>query len=224
MGYVIVIEGTDGCGKQTQTEMLVNKLKDAGFDCVRQSFPNYDSPSSAPVKMYLGGEFGDSDSSLDAYQAGVLFACDRLCTYQKDLKNFYDRGGIIIFDRYVSSNMLHQAGKIKDRAEVDKYCDWLENLEFDTLKLPRPDRVIFLNVPVEVSIRLAHERVGLKAMTQKDIHENNPEHLLHAYESGRYMCKKYGWNVVNCVENDTLRTRESISDEIFGIIKSDLQK
>lgn len=222
MGYIIVIEGTDGCGKQTQTERLIEKLIGDGHRVLRQSFPNYSSPSSEPVKMYLGGEFGNDDNSLDAYQAGVLFATDRLCTYQKDLKNFYDAGGIIVFDRYVTSNMLHQAGKIRDLSQVDKYCDWLENLEYDTLKLPRPNKVIFLDVPVEVSMRLAHERAGLKANTQKDIHEQNPEHLLHAYNSGKYMCQKYGWTRISCVENGNLRSIEDIANDVYNSVKQDI--
>ena len=218
MGYIVVIEGTDGCGKQTQTELLAKKLESVGYNVKKFSFPNYDSPSSAPVKMYLGGEFGSSDMSLDAYQASVLFSVDRLCSYQKELKDFYESDGVIIFDRYVQSNMLHQAGKLRSKDEIDKYCDWLDGLEFDTLKLPRPNQVIFLDVPVEVSMRLAKEREGLKAHTSKDIHEQNPEHLLHAYSAGKYMCEKYNWQVVNCVENNCLRTRESIADDVYDIV------
>ena len=224
MGYIIVIEGTDGCGKQTQTERLYNKLVELGYNVKRQSFPNYSSPSSEPVKMYLGGQFGNSDTSLDAYQASVLFAVDRLCTYKQDLQSFYENGGIIIFDRYVESNMLHQAGKISDPVQADKYCDWLDELEFDVLKLPRPNKIIFLDVPVEVSIKLAHDRGQLKANTPKDIHEQNPDHLLHAYNSGKRMSKKYNWNVVNCVQDMSLRSIESIAQDVFNIVKEDLER
>lgn len=224
MGYIVVIEGTDGSGKQTQTELLTERLKKGGVEVRRQSFPNYDSPSSAPVKMYLGGEFGDSDQSLDAYQASTLFGVDRLCTYNKDLKDFYEQGGVIIFDRYVESNMLHQAGKLRDKTEVDKFCEWLDQLEFGTLKLPRPNKVIFLDVPVEVSTRLAHARAGLKANTAKDIHEQNPEHLVHAYNAGMYMCDKYGWDKINCTVDGNMRSIEDISNEIFAHVYADLIK
>ncbi len=223
MGYVVVIEGTDGCGKQTQAERLTKRLNDMGYVTRKVSFPNYSSPSAEPVKMYLGGEFGDSDMSLDSYQASVLFTVDRLCTYQKDLKDFYQDGGIIVFDRYVESNKLHQAGKLGNLEEINVYCDWLDNLEYDTLKLPRPNKVIFLDVPVEVSMRLAHERGDLKAQTKKDIHEQNPEHLLHAYNCGKYMVDKYGWDSITCNEGDKMRTIEDISDEIFDIVVNDIK-
>lgn len=223
MGYIIVIEGTDGCGKQTQAERLTKKLQELGYNAKKVSFPNYDSPSASPVKMYLGGEFGNSDKSLDAYQASVLFSVDRLCTFQKDLKDFYENDGIIIFDRYVQSNMLHQAGKLSSLSEINDYCEWLDNLEFDVLKLPRANRVIFLDVPVEISIELAHSREGLKAQTSKDIHEQNPDHLLHAYSCGKYMIEKFGWDRIDCVVGNKMRTIEDIGNEIFDIVKSDLK-
>lgn len=224
MGYVVVIEGTDGCGKQTQAERLTKRLNDSGYVTRKVSFPNYSSPSASPVKMYLGGEFGDSDMSLDAYQASVLFTVDRLCTYNKDLKDFYLDGGIIVFDRYVQSNMLHQAGKLNNLEEINNYCDWLDALEFDTLKLPRPNKVIFLDVPVELSMKLAKERGELKAQTKKDIHEQNPDHLLHAYNCGKYMIDKYSWDSITCNEGDRMRTIEDISDEIFDIVIHDIEQ
>lgn len=223
MGYIIVIEGTDGCGKQTQTRALYERLKSCGYNVIIQSFPNYDSPSSSPVKMYLGGEFG-GEKSMDAYQASALYAVDRLCTYQKDLKQFYEDGGIILFDRYVESNMLHQAGKIEDREEVNKFLDWLERLEFGDLKLPRPNRVVFLDVPVEVSIKLAHERPNLKSNTKKDIHEENPEHIHRAYNSGKYVSQKYGWDVIQCTEDGKMKSIEAISDLIWEKVSQDFEK
>lgn len=224
MGYVIVIEGTDGCGKQTQAERLTNRLGELGYKVKKMSFPNYDSPSSAPVKMYLGGEFGATDKSLDAYQASVLFSVDRLCTYKKDLEKFYEDDGIIIFDRYVESNMLHQAGKLDNLYEIDEYCDWLDNLEFDILKLPRPNKILFLDVPLDISMQLAHARVDLKAHTPKDIHEQSQDHLQRAYNAGMYMCGKYNWDVVSCVSGSKMRSIEDISDEIFDMTISDIKK
>jgi len=142
VGFVVVIEGTDGSGKHTQTEALFNRLKEENYNVKMFSFPNYDSPSSSAVKMYLNGELGSSND-VDAYQASILYATDRLCTYLSELKDFYENGGIIVFDRYVTANILHQAGKIDDRDEVDKFLKWLDDLEFGTLKLPRPNTVIF---------------------------------------------------------------------------------
>ena len=211
MGYIIVIEGTDGCGKQTQARALMERLSSMGYPVMTQSFPNYESQSAGPVKMYLGGEFG-SDNSMDAYQASSLYAVDRLCTYKKNLESFYNNGGIIVMDRYVQSNMLHQAGKIGKRQDVDRYLEWLDNLEFDTLKLPRPNRVIFLDVPIEVSRRLMEERGIHKTGTVKDVHEENPEHLINAYKSGKYVSQKFGWDVIPCTEDGQMKAIDEISD------------
>lgn len=217
MGYIIVIEGTDGCGKNTQAKLLVERLAGIGYNVKLCSFPKYDSPSSAPVKMYLNGEFGDSNS-LDAYQSSVLYAVDRLCTYNTDLKEFYENDGIIVMDRYVYSNMLHQASKIKDKTEVDSYLDWLEEFEFGYLKLPRADKVLFLDVPVEISQRLKEER-AYKSGTTKDVHEEDVNHLKNAYNSGKYVSQKYGWDVISCVDGDKLKPIEEISDLIWSTIK-----
>ena len=222
MGYVIVIEGTDGSGKHTQTEALYNRLKRDGANVIMQSFPNYDSPSASAVKMYLGGEFGD-DKQVDAYQASIMYATDRLCTFLKSLKDFYDNGGIIVFDRYVTANILHQAGKIKDRKEVDEFLDWLDALEFGKLKLPRPNTVIYLDVPLDVSHALAVARGEYKTGTIRDIHEEDIEHMQRAYNNGKYVTQKYGWNVINCAKENQMRTIEDIHEEIYNIVKKDLE-
>lgn len=214
-GCVIVIEGTDGSGKQTQTNKLFERMLNNNLNVIKQSFPNYESPSSGPVKMYLAGELGANANSLDAYQASIFFAADRLCTFSQ-LKDHYDNGGIIVFDRYVSSNMVHQAGKIANISERDNYLSWLDNLEYNLCKLPRPDKVIFLDVPVEVSKRLANERADLKTGKKKDIHEEDAFHLKNAYDAGKYVAEKYGWDIVNCVnENNELKTIEEIHKEVY---------
>ena len=224
MGYIIVIEGTDGSGKQTQTEKLYNRLINDGYNVARQSFPNYSSPSSEPVKMYLGGELCENPSDLNAYQTSSLYAVDRLCTYQKTLKNFYESGGLIIFDRYVESNMLHQAGKIKDKVARDNFLAWLDNFEFEVLKLPRANQVVFLDVPPQVSIRLANARADLKVGKSKDIHEQDPQHLIDAYNAGQYVANKYGWTKINCIRDNNLKSIDEISDEIYAAITKDLER
>jgi dTMP kinase len=223
MGYIIVIDGTDGCGKQTQSTALFNRLIAEGYKAKLQSFPNYDSPSASPVKMYLGGEFG-SASSMDAYQASVLYAVDRMCTYMKDLKEFYESGGVIVMDRYVQANMLHQACKIGDKSEVDKFLEWLEKLEFGDLKLPRADKVIFLDVPVEVSRRLMEERGVHKSSTTRDVHEENIDHLKRAYESGKYCSEKLGWNTIECSIDGKMKSIEEISSLIWDVVALDIEK
>lgn len=223
MGYIIVITGTDGSGKQTQTEKLFTRLKSEGYNIIKQDFPNYSSSSCAPVKMYLSGEFGESDMSLDAYQASSLFSIDRLCTYNKTLRDHYEQGGIIIFDRYVESNMLHQAGKIADIEARDQFLDWLDDFEFGKLKLPRADKIIFLDVPVDISLSLARAREGLKNQSEKDIHENNTEHMYKAYESGKYVCNKYNWETIDCVKNGEMRTIDDIAEEIYNRVIADIK-
>ncbi|MCL2587172.1 MAG: thymidylate kinase [Firmicutes bacterium] len=198
---LIVIEGTDGSGKKTQTERLYKFLKERGDEVITLSFPNYDSPSSALVKSYLSGELGLSADCLDPYQASILFAADRVCT-MKQIYSKLEKPTTIILDRYVQSNMTHQAGKIKDREDLDKFLDWLDDFEFGVLKLPRVDKVVFLDVPVDISFRLSQERGQLKigeAFTQ-DIHEADKQHLLDTYNAAMHVAKKYGWSVINCID------------------------
>ena len=223
MGYIIVIEGTDGCGKQTQTSKLFDRLVQDGYKVKRQSFPNYASPSSEPVKMYLGGELCDTSNGLDAYQASALYAVDRLCTYHKDLKEFYENDGVIVFDRYVESNMLHQAGKIQDTEEREKFLSWLYNFEFNELKLPKANQVVFLDIPPQVSMQLANARENLKVGKSKDIHEQDPEHIINAYNAGQYVSTKYNWSRINCMDNDRLKSIDEISDEVYSLIIQNLK-
>ena len=214
----VVIEGTDGCGKKTQSEKLLGRLQNMGINCIRQSFPDYDSPGSAPVKMYLNGDFGDS-RSITAKQANALFAVDRFCSMKK-LEPHINAGGSIIFDRYVSSTMLHQAASISDEAELNEFLEYVDDFEFGTLGLPRPDIVFFLDVPVETSKRLANARAELKSGMQKDIHESDEDHLRNAYRSGKFVANKYNWEVISCVDDEgNLRSIEDINDEIYARCK-----
>ncbi len=217
-GKFIVIEGTDGSGKKTQAKILCEKLNEAGINCIVQSFPNYDSPACTPVKMYLNGEFGDI-GCLDAYQANSLYAVDRLCTMM-GLKDHIENGGSIVFDRYVESTMLHQAALIENQEERDKFLDYVNDFEFGKLKLPKPDLVIFLDVPVEVSKKLADSRGEYKSGNKKDILEQDISHLTKAYNSGKYVANKYGWTQISCLnESGNLKSIEEISNDIFKVVK-----
>lgn len=217
-GKFIVIEGTDGSGKKTQAKILCEKLNEAGINCIVQSFPNYDSPACTPVKMYLNGEFGDI-GCLDAYQANSLYAVDRLCTMM-GLKDHIENGGSIVFDRYVESTMLHQAALIENQEERDKFLDYVNDFEFGKLKLPKPDLVIFLDVPVEVSKKLADSRGEYKSGNKKDILEQDISHLTKAYNSGKYVANKYGWTQISCLnESGNLKPIEEISNDIFEVVK-----
>lgn len=217
-GKFIVIEGTDGSGKKTQAKILCEKLNEAGINCIVQSFPNYDSPACTPVKMYLNGEFGDI-GCLDAYQANSLYAVDRLCTMM-GLKDHIENGGSIVFDRYVESTMLHQAALIENQEERDKFLDYVNDFEFGKLKLPKPDLVIFLDVPVEVSKKLADSRGEYKSGNKKDILEQDISHLTKAYNSGKYVANKYGWTQISCLnESGNLKSIGEISNDIFEVVK-----
>lgn len=224
-GIIISIEGTDGAGKHTQQQLLLQDLKEQGYDVFDKSFPNYDSDSSAPVKMYLKGEFGGSANCLDAYQASLLYAVDRMCTYNKEIKSHYENGEIILFDRYVQSNFIHQCSKIDDFDEKMKFIDWEENLEYDTCKLPRPDLVFFIEMPVEKSLELARARAEYKTGEAKDIHEEDTSYMEKSYNNGITLAKELGWNLIHCVdENNNLKSIETIHEEIMTLVNEFLSK
>lgn len=216
-GIIISIEGTDGAGKHTQQQLLLEDLKEMGYKVFDQSFPNYDSNSSAPVKMYLGGELGSQANCLDAYQASALYAVDRLCTYKKTVEEHYKNGEIILFDRYVQSNFIHQCSKIDDEDEKMKFLEWEENLEYDTFKLPRPDIIFFVEMPVEKSLELARARADYKTGETKDIHEEDTSYMTKSYNNGVNLAKKLGWTLIHCVdENDKIKSIDEIHAEIMS--------
>ena len=220
MGKLIIIEGTDGSGKQTQTELLYKKLKKIkGEDKVKKiSFPNYESRASEPVKMYLAGEFGKTAESVNAYAASVLYSVDRFASFKTEWEEFYNNGGIVISDRYTISNMIHQVPKILDKAEREKYLDWLIDLEWRKIGIPKPDVVFFLDIPFEFSQKLMQDRENkITGEKEKDIHEKDKNYLRNAYETAKQLSLKYGWNVISCVSEDKLRTIKDINDEMLKI-------
>ncbi len=224
MGKLFVIDGTDGSGKQTQFELLTKKLKENNIDFKTADFPNYESPSSSLVKMYLSGEFGENAKDVSPYIASTFYAADRYATFQKELKEYYNNGGLIIADRYTSSNMVHQAGKIYDEKERDKFLDWLADFEYGLYGLPKPSEVFFLNMPVDTALELIKNRENKFSHTsQKDIHEKDKNHLIDSHNAACYVAKKYNWFEIKCVENGKLRTIEDISDEIFNEVMKHLK-
>ena len=209
---LIDIEGTDGCGKKTQTELLYKYLVGKGKKCLLISFPNYDSPSSALVKMFLGGEFGSSANVIDSYQASAFYAVDRVATMAKINVNDYD---YVIFDRYTPSNMIHQSARVQDQNNLDGLLNWIDDFEFNKMRLPRPDKILFLDVPVEVSLALANARKDLKNGQAHDILEEDKNHMKLAYENAKYVAKKFGWQNIDCVEKGNLKSIEQIHKEIL---------
>ena len=216
-GKLFVIEVVDGSGKATQTDLLYQALQNEGKTVRKISFPNYDSPSSSLIKMYLNGEFGTDPQAVNAYATSVFFAVDRFASFRTDWHSFYEDGGIIIADRYVTSNLVHQAGKIEDVAEKERYIQWLSHLEYDIFGLPRPDCVIFLDMPPAYSLRLRQQRNTLKQGLTHDIHEEDQGYLYQAYENATAIAQHQAWHVINCVADYEIRTIEEIHQEIMQI-------
>ena len=220
-GKLIVIDGVDSSGKQTQVEILYNKLKAEGLKVKRISFPNYESNSSALVKMYLAGDLGTNPDELDPYAISTFYAADRYISYITDWKKDLDDGYIIIADRYVSSNMIHQAAKIKDINAKKIFLDWLDSFEYGVYKLPRPDIVIFLNMPVEQAVKLMADRKNkITGDEKKDIHERDVAYLQESYNNAMFIANEYSWNIVNCVNNSAIRKIEDIASEIYSDVKN----
>ena len=220
MGKLFVIDGTDGSGKQTQSNLLKERLKKDGIDFKSVSFPNYDSPSSTLVKMYLEGDFGENQKDVSPYIASTFYAADRYATYKKDFEEYYNNGGIIIADRYTTSNMIHQAGIIKDKQEREKFLKWLWDFEFNLYGLPIPTEVIFLNMPPDYTEKLIQDRENkITHEKKKDIIEKNKQNTIDAYNNALELVKKYNWYEIKCVKDDKIRTIEDINDEIYELVK-----
>ena len=220
MGKLFVIDGTDGSGKQTQLAKLKERLEKENIDYREVSFPNYDSPSSSLVKMYLGGEFGEDSNKISPYIASTFYAADRYATFKKGLEEYYNNGGLIIADRYTTANMVHQAGKIQDKAEREKFLEWLWDFEFNLYKLPVPTKSFFLNMPPEYAMKLMEGRENKITKEQKkDIHERDKNHIINAYNAACDLVDKYDWYEVKCVKDNKIRSIEDIHEEIYNEIK-----
>ena len=220
MGKLIVIEGTDSSGKETQTKKLYERLANEVEKVRKISFPNYESPACEPVKMYLAGAFGDNALNINPYPVSTMFAIDRYASYKMDWESFYNAGGIIVTDRYTTSNMVHQASKIENIDETSKYLGWLEDLEYNKMGIPKPDLVIFLNMPTEMAVKLMEARKNkITGEEKKDIHEKDTSYLKKSYDNACDIAKKYNWQEIKCVENKRLKTIEEIGEEIYTLVK-----
>lgn len=218
MGKLIAIDGVDASGKQTHAELLCKKLKDSGKKVRMISFPAYEKPSSSLVKMYLSGEMGDKPGDVSAYAASSFFAADRFATFRTDWGKDYNDDTVIIADRYVSSNMIHQASKLPPE-ERNTFLDWLDNFEYKIYSLPRPDITIFLDMPPEYGAELMRNRENkFSKESDKDIHERNEEYLLKSYENACFVADKYKWKRISCVKDGAIRNIEDINDELYKIV------
>mgnify|MGYP000916165368 FL=1 len=219
-GKLVIIEGVDSSGKATHAKMLYERLLKENKEVKKVEFPNYSSDSSALVKMYLNGEFGNKPEDVNPYAASVFFAIDRFASYKTLWKDFYENGGIVVSDRYTMSNMIHQAAKIKDADEKKAFLDWLWDLEFIKLGIPVPDCVIFLDMPPESALSLMKNRKNkITGLSQKDIHERNIEYLKKSYKNACEVARLYGWNHVCCVKDGIIRSIDDIHKEIYSIVR-----
>jgi len=213
-GKLIVIEGSDGSGKATQTKKLFDRLSDLEGNKVRRlSFPNYESESSAIIRMYLRGDFGGTAEEVNPYAAATFYAIDRYASYFS-WKDFYKQGGIVLSDRYVESNMVYQAAKLSKKGERTKFLTWIEDLEYNRYDLPRADLTIFLDMPPDVSAILRKER------GRADIHENDAAYMAKIYATYKELSKKYGWKVVDCANGIQPRSTTDIHEDILRLVEN----
>lgn len=215
---LIVIEGLDGSGKATQSALLFSflqeKLGGEGKACLRQvSFPDYASDSSALVKMYLAGAFGSKPGDVNAYAASSFYAVDRYASFKRDWEKDW-REGVIIADRYTTSNAIHQCSKLPEEA-WDGYLDWLFHYEYALLGIPEPNLVIYLRVDPEVSQRLLDKRY--EGQDKRDIHEKDREYLARCQKAAAYCAEKLGWRVVECCRGGGMRSIEEIHRELLPL-------
>lgn len=216
IGKLIVIEGVDGSGKETQSKALAKHLTEDGRQVLSLSYPRYDQDSSAMVRHYLAGDFGKCPGDVSPYVASTFYAADRYASYQQEMRAHLEAGGVVIADRYTTANMVHQAGKLVDPVEREAFLNWLYDYEFNLLGLPEPARVFFLDIPPKVSQKLIADRSNkITGKKQKDIHESDPNHLLAAYNNAIELTEKYHWIRIHCVVNETLRSIEDIHQEIY---------
>ncbi len=221
MGKLIVLEGTDGSGKSTQFKLLTERLEAEGKQFRRLEFPRYSEPSSALIKMYLAGEFGDKPSDVNSYAASAFYAVDRYASFKQDWGKWYEDGGVVLSGRYTTSNAVHQASK-EPPEKRGEFLSWLYEFEYDRLGLPRPDLVVYLDMPTDLTEQLMRRREQ-DTNTKADIHEKDRAYLMTCRETGRAAAAYYGWNVIDCVKDGAMRSVEDIHDEIYALVAKRLE-
>ena len=222
MGKLIVIEGTDGSGKSTQFRLLTQRLEQEGKAFQKLVFPQYSEPSSALIRMYLGGEFGTKPSDVNAYAASAFYAVDRYASYKKVWGQWYENGGLVLSDRYTTSNAVHQASKEPEETR-GAFLKWLYEFEYEKLGLPRPDLTIYLDVPTDFTEKLMRRREA-DTNTTADIHEQDLSYLATCRRMGKTAAEYYNWTVIECVKNGAMRSIEDIHEEIYRRVAACLEE
>ena len=221
MGKLIVIEGTDGSGKSTQFKLLTERVAREGKKFQRLVFPQYQEESSALIRMYLGGEFGTKPSDVNAYAASAFYAVDRYASYKKVWGQWYENGGLVLSDRYATSNAVHQASKEPEERQGE-FLQWLYDFEYNKLGLPCPDLVLYLDVPTDYTQKLLRRREQ-DTNTQADIHEKDGQYLATCRRTGKKAAEFYGWKQIECVRDGQMRTMEDIHEEIYNAVRQCLE-
>ncbi len=222
MGKLIVIEGTDGSGKSTQFRLLTQRLEKENHTFEKLIFPQYSEPSSALIRMYLGGEFGTKPTDVNAYAASSFYAVDRYASYKKVWGQWYEQGGLVVSDRYTTSNVVHQASKEPEENQ-SAFLQWLYDLEYTKLGLPRPDLVIYLDVPTDFTEAMMRRREA-DTNTHADIHEQDMSYLATCRRTGKAAAEYYGWTVIQCVKDAAMRSIEDIHEEIYRHVAACLEE
>ena len=212
MGQLIIFEGLDGSGKGTQTKLTAQRLQQQGYDLRQITFPDYESESSALVRMYLSGAFGDKPDDVNAYAASSFYAVDRYASYKTQWGAFYQAGGIVVADRYTTSNAVHQCAKLP-KQQWDEYLAWLFDFEYEKIAIPAPDMVIYLDVAPEVSQKLMTGRYHGDE-SKKDVHEKDVEYLARSRNAAEFCAAHLGWETVHCTQGDAMQSIEDIQSEV----------
>ncbi len=221
MGKLIVLEGTDGSGKSTQFQRLTERLSREGRQFQKLVFPQYSEPSSALIRMYLGGEFGARPSDVNAYAASAFYSVDRYASYKKVWGQWYESGGLVVSDRYTTSNAVHQTSKEPPEKQSD-FLKWLYDFEYSKLGLPRPDLVVYLDVPTAFTEKMMRSREAA-THTHADIHEQDLEYLATCRRTGKAAAEYYGWTVIPCVKDGAMRSIDDIHEEIYRHVAACLE-
>ena len=216
-GKLIVLEGTDVSGNATQARMMCQRLQREGIAFREIDFPRYGNPFAEPANLYLHGALGSEPGDVNAYASSVLFAVDRFASYKEDWGTFYEQGGVVIANRYTTSNAVHQASKLP-AGERREYLDWLFDLEYRRLGLPAPDLVVYLDLPTELSEQMLRRRETATG-TQADIHEQDEEYLRSCRMNARDIAHDLGWTVIHCDREGAVRTVEDIHEEIWQQVR-----
>lgn len=216
-GKLIVFEGTDGSGKATQSRLLFERLRREGVDCRKLNFPRYGEKSAALVELYLGGAFGTHPSDVNAYAASTFYSVDRYASYKQDWGKYYEAGGLLIADRYTTSNAVHQASKLPE-GERQAYLRWLFDFEYRLLGLPEPSLVFYLDVPTELSERMLRAREQATSTTA-DIHEQDEDYLRCCREAAARTIEECGWRRIDCSSGGEMRAIEDIHEEIYCCVR-----